>query len=213
MSKEVQNRHFQIRYLKQFRRKSPGWILRIKLSCCSTLQEKWTRPVWEIGWSLRWMRRCMENLFSDERTCFHVLRCCVVKGVEMSCKFFKRDRLHLWWFSLCWSMSNSISFPEDTNRTILRFSRDHKIIYVECVAQNHQKIQDFRGSQQFFAESSRPHMCNPRPAAWFGVPSLFLFMILKWYFKWIVFFNFFRATHFTVIHEQRNVTISDTWEP
>jgi len=128
-------------------------------------QDKWMRPGWKIGWSLRWIRRCMANLFSDERKCFQFLCCCAVKGVEMSCKFFKRDRLRLWWFSLSWSMSNSISFHEDTNRTILCFSRDHKISYVKCVAQNHQKILDFRGSQQFFAERSRPDMCNPRPAA------------------------------------------------
>jgi len=29
----------------------------------------------------------MANLFSDERKCFVFLRCCAVKGVEMSCKF------------------------------------------------------------------------------------------------------------------------------
>jgi len=101
--------------------------------------------------------------------------CCAVKGVEMSCKFFKRDRLRLWWFSLCWKMSNSISFPEDTKRTILCFSRDHKISYVECVAQNHQKILDFCESQPFFAESYRPDKCLTMSGLW----SILLFNKMK----------------------------------
>jgi len=53
---------------------------------------------------------------------------------------------------------------------------------------------------------SKTDMCNPRPAELFGAARLVLFMILKWYFKCIVFFNFC-DTHFTIIHEQKNVTI------
>jgi len=33
-------------------------------------------------------------------------------------------------------------------------------------------------------------MCNPRPAALFGAARVVLFMILKWYFKWIISLKF-----------------------
>jgi len=66
-----------------------------------------------------------------------------------------------------------------------------------------EKIQEWRVELDSLSYSD---MCNPQPAALFGAARLFSFMILKWYFKWIVFLNFLYHS-FHNLYEQRNVTI------